>query len=178
MHWAEILHQLLLKAWWNFKPSRRFSRSLVMILWAKVRPGSGITASNIVASQVGHPQAKMRDQSRSKESVHSLLMEYLCMWTMSEQQKQLCMEIAQDMLDSANHNPDFMKTIITGDLIWVYGYDLETGHLAGKWKSDAHGITGGKEFCPCAISWDKIKSDTFLMHLINAKGKILSSLFS
>lgn len=66
MHWAEILHQLLPKAWWNFKPSRRFSRSLVMIPWAKVRSRSGTTASNMVASQVGHPQAKIGDQLRSK----------------------------------------------------------------------------------------------------------------
>ena len=41
-------------------------------------------------------------------------------------QKQLCIEVLQDMLDSTNSGPDFMNTIITGDESWVYGYDPET----------------------------------------------------
>ena len=36
------------------------------------------------------------------------------------------MEITQDMLDCANNDLEFMKTIITGDEIWVYGYDPES----------------------------------------------------
>ena len=45
---------------------------------------------------------------------------------LAEEQKQLCMEIAQDVLDCEDHNPDFMKIIITSDETWVYGYDPET----------------------------------------------------
>ena len=29
----------------------------------------------------------------------------------------------KDMLDSTNSDPDFMNTIIKGDVSWVYGYD-------------------------------------------------------
>jgi len=29
------------------------------------------------------------------------------------------------MLDSTNIDPDFMNSIITGDVSWVYGYDPE-----------------------------------------------------
>ena len=41
-------------------------------------------------------------------------------------QKQLCVEVSQDVLDSTNSDPDFMNTIITGDESWVYGYEPET----------------------------------------------------
>ena len=34
-------------------------------------------------------------------------------------------EVSQDMQDSANSDPDFMNTIITGDKSWMYGYDPE-----------------------------------------------------
>jgi outer membrane lipoprotein-sorting protein len=30
------------------------------------------------------------------------------------------------MLECANGDPEFLKTVITGDEMWVYGYDLET----------------------------------------------------
>ena len=38
------------------------------------------------------------------------------------------------MLDLANHDPEFIKTIITGDEIWVYGYDPETKFRFSQWK--------------------------------------------
>ena len=61
-------------------------------------------------------------------SVHSILTEDLCMQKVSaefipklvtEQPKELRVEIAQDMLDCANNDLEFMKTIITGDDTWV-----------------------------------------------------------
>ncbi|XP_076055298.1 protein GVQW3-like [Oratosquilla oratoria] len=39
------------------------------------------------------------------------------------EQKQLSVEVSQDMLDSTNSDPDFMNTIITGDKSWLYRYD-------------------------------------------------------
>ena len=41
-------------------------------------------------------------------------------------QKQLRVEVSQDMQDSTNSDPDFVNTIITGDESWVYGYDPGT----------------------------------------------------
>jgi hypothetical protein len=32
----------------------------------------------------------------------------------------------QLQLECANRDPEFLKTVITGDELWVYGYDLET----------------------------------------------------
>ena len=39
-------------------------------------------------------------------------------------QKQRCIDIAQEILTTFNDNPDFLK-IITGGEPWVYGYDIE-----------------------------------------------------
>ncbi|PNF29274.1 hypothetical protein B7P43_G08953 [Cryptotermes secundus] len=66
-------------------------------------------------------------------SVHSILTEDLCMRRVSVkfvpklltmEQKQRRLKIAQDMLDNANSNPNFLNTMITGDELWVYGPDM------------------------------------------------------
>ena len=51
-----------------------------------------------------------------------------------EQQKELCVKIAQDMLDCANNDAEFMKTIIIGDETWVYGYNPESKFQSLQWK--------------------------------------------
>jgi hypothetical protein len=38
---------------------------------------------------------------------------------LSPEQQQLCLETAQDMLECANRDPEFLKTVITGDKSWV-----------------------------------------------------------
>ena len=79
----------------------------------------------------------------SRGSVHSILTEDLCMWRvwakfipklLTEQQKELHMEIAQDMLNCANNDLEFTKTIITGDETWVYGYDPENKFQSSQWQ--------------------------------------------
>jgi len=42
------------------------------------------------------------------------------------EQKQLCLEVSQDMLDYANSDSEFPNIVTTGDESWVYGYDAET----------------------------------------------------
>ena len=86
----------------------------------------------------------------STGSVHSILTEDLNLRRvfakfapklLTEQQKDLRKEIFEDMLDLANHDPEFIKTIITGDETiingdetWVYGYDPETKFQSSQWK--------------------------------------------
>ncbi|XP_049519121.1 protein GVQW3-like [Dermacentor silvarum] len=50
------------------------------------------------------------------------------------EQKQLRVEVSQDMLDSTNSDPDFMNTVITGDEFWTYGYDPETKSRSSQRK--------------------------------------------
>ena len=79
----------------------------------------------------------------STGSVHSILTEDLNLRRVSakfvpkllkEQQKELRKEVSDDMLDLANHDPEFIKTIITGDETWTYGYDPETKFQFSQWN--------------------------------------------
>ena len=53
---------------------------------------------------------------------------------LTEQQKELRKEISENMLDIENRDPEFIKTTITGDETWVYGYDTETKFQSSQWK--------------------------------------------
>ena len=50
------------------------------------------------------------------------------------EQKQLRLEITQDMLDCVESDSNFLNTVITGDESWVYGYDPETKVQSSQWK--------------------------------------------
>jgi hypothetical protein len=51
----------------------------------------------------------------------------------SQEQQQLCLEVTWDMLECANEDPEFLKTVITGDQMWVYRYDPET-KVQSQWE--------------------------------------------
>ena len=66
---------------------------------------------------------------------------------LTEEQKELQKEICKDMLDCTNHDSEFMKTIITDNETWVYGYDPETKnclHLPLLLISLAMNVHGGQ----------------------------------
>ncbi|KAJ4435632.1 hypothetical protein ANN_18248, partial [Periplaneta americana] len=76
----------------------------------------------------------------SKDSAHAILRNDLNMnrvaakfvpKLLSPEQKDLHRDVAQDLLDTANTDPGFLNTVITGDESWVYGYDPET---KTQWK--------------------------------------------
>jgi transposase len=65
----------------------------------------------------------------STGSAYSILTEYLHMCRvvakfvpklLSQEQRQLHLEVMQDMLECANGDPEFLKTVITGDETWLY----------------------------------------------------------
>jgi len=53
------------------------------------------------------------------------------------EQKQLRLEIAQDMLDCVESDSNFLNTVITGDESWVYRYDPETKAQSSQWKQSS-----------------------------------------
>jgi hypothetical protein len=67
-------------------------------------------------------------------SAHSILTEDLHMCRvvvkfvprLLSQGQQHRLEVARDMLECANREPEILKTVIIGDGMWVYGYDPET----------------------------------------------------
>ena len=58
------------------------------------------------------------------------------------EQKQLRLQVSQDMLDCSNSNPNFLNIVITGDESWVYGYDPETKMQSSQWR---HPSTRGQK---------------------------------
>jgi hypothetical protein len=53
---------------------------------------------------------------------------------LTTEQKQLRLEVAQDMLDSANSDPEFLNIVTTVDESRAYGYDPETNAQLSQWK--------------------------------------------
>lgn len=51
------------------------------------------------------------------------------------QQKQYRKEVAQQMLNDVENDPELLKRVITGDESWVYGYDVETKTQSSQWKT-------------------------------------------
>jgi len=49
-------------------------------------------------------------------------------------QKQHCINIAKELLDSVRDDPNLLQRVITGDESWVYGYDVETKAQSSQWK--------------------------------------------
>ena len=72
-------------------------------------------------------------------------------------QKQLLVEVSQDMLDSTNCDPDFMNTIITGDESWVYEYDPETRSIRHENPTRALNTTSLKCWLPSTDAIDRWK---------------------
>jgi len=52
---------------------------------------------------------------------------------LTDDQKENCAEISQELLANTNGNKNFLKNIITGDETWVYGYDVETKMQSLQW---------------------------------------------
>ncbi|KZC08958.1 hypothetical protein WN55_11421, partial [Dufourea novaeangliae] len=54
---------------------------------------------------------------------------------MTNKQKERRVAVCQELLEMANDNENFLKSIITGDETWVYGYDVETKTQSSQWTS-------------------------------------------
>ena len=51
------------------------------------------------------------------------------------EQKEYRATVANDLIQTATNEPDFLKKVITGDESWVCGYDPETKAQSSQWKS-------------------------------------------
>jgi len=52
---------------------------------------------------------------------------------LTEDQKANRVNISQELLDRVSVDENFLKTIVTGDEIWVYGYHVETKAQLSQW---------------------------------------------
>lgn len=53
---------------------------------------------------------------------------------LSAEQKEHRLQVARDVLDAANTDPEFLNTVITEGESWLYRYDPETKALSSQWK--------------------------------------------
>lgn len=59
-------------------------------------------------------------------------------------------EVLEDMLQCANRDPEFLKSLVTGGKTWVYGYNPETKDQSSHPSSlmaKNHGRFGGVAGC-------------------------------
>jgi transposase/AraC-like DNA-binding protein len=54
---------------------------------------------------------------------------------LSADEKENRLSAAQDLLDCAENDENFLKMVVTGDESWVYGYDPETKAQSSQWKT-------------------------------------------
>jgi hypothetical protein len=52
---------------------------------------------------------------------------------LTEDQKAKHVNIGQELLDRVSVDENFLKTIVTGDETWVYGYDVEIKAQSLQW---------------------------------------------
>jgi histone-lysine N-methyltransferase SETMAR len=55
---------------------------------------------------------------------------------LSQEQKELRLSISFELLDRANSDSGFLRSLITGEESWVYGYEPETKMQSSHWKSN------------------------------------------
>ncbi|XP_021935815.1 uncharacterized protein LOC110837702 [Zootermopsis nevadensis] len=87
------------------------------------------------------------------DKVRTLIMEdrHLTIPEIADEQL-LRLEVAQDMLECTNRDPEFLKTVITGDETWVYGYDPETkGFLAKNGILQVRQAPYSPDMTPCVF---------------------------
>ena len=55
-------------------------------------------------------------------------------WLLLPQHKEYRDAVANDLIQIATNEPDFLKKLITGDEWWVYSYDPEMKAQSSQWK--------------------------------------------
>ena len=51
------------------------------------------------------------------------------------EQKEHRAAVANDLIQTATNEPDFLKKVVTGDELWVCNYDSEKKAQSSQWKS-------------------------------------------
>ena len=74
-------------------------------------------------------------QSLTKDLGMKCVVAKFILWLLLPEQKEHRAAVANDLIQTATNEPDFLKKVITGDESWVYGYDLETKSWSSQWKS-------------------------------------------
>jgi len=55
--------------------------------------------------------------------------------TLRSDKKSMRINHSRDIVAAAENNPNFLKSIVTGDETWCFQYDPETKRQSAEWKS-------------------------------------------
>jgi len=132
------------------QPSTSTNNDHVERVHAVIRGNHRLTVQE-VADEVGVSMGSCHEIVTAKLQMRRVSAKFVpCLLT--DHQKENRVEISQEQLANANGNENFLKNIITGDEIWVYGYDVATKMQLSQWMGK-----GSPRPKKAQMSWSKIK---------------------
>jgi len=85
-----------------------------------------------IAEDVGFSYGSCQAILTENLSMHRVAAKFMP-HVLTEDQKANHVNISQELLDCVNVDENFLKTIVTGNETWVYGYDIETKAQSSQW---------------------------------------------
>ncbi|GFU37328.1 histone-lysine N-methyltransferase SETMAR [Nephila pilipes] len=85
--------------------------------------------------------------------------------TLTTEQKEHRIASSEDLIAAADEDPNFLKTIVTGDESWCLEYDPETRRQSSEWTSPGKGR-------PMKVRASKSKTKTMLLVFFDSRGII------
>ncbi|GFT96320.1 histone-lysine N-methyltransferase SETMAR [Nephila pilipes] len=85
--------------------------------------------------------------------------------TLTTEQKERRIASSEDLIAAADEDPNFLKTIVTGDESWCLEYDPETKRQSSEWTSPGKGR-------PMKVRASKSKTKTMLLVFFDSRGII------
>ncbi|GFT31759.1 histone-lysine N-methyltransferase SETMAR [Nephila pilipes] len=85
--------------------------------------------------------------------------------TLTTEQKEHRIASSENLIAAADEDPNFLKTIVTGDESWCLEYDPETKRQSSEWTSPGKGR-------PMKVRASKSKTKTMLLVFFDSRGII------
>jgi len=85
-----------------------------------------------IAEDVGISFGSCQAILTEKLNMHRVAAKFVPL-VLTEDQKANRVNISQELLDRVSINENFLKTIVTGEETWVYGYDIKTKAQSSQW---------------------------------------------
>ncbi|XP_060846008.1 protein GVQW3-like [Rhopalosiphum padi] len=115
------------------RPSTSKTNDIISLVRDKIRSDRRLTVrevANEVGISIGTCHSILSDELGMKRVSAKLVPKLL-----TEEQMEHRIEVCLDLKNRVSNDPSFIKSIITGDETWVYGYDPETKVQSSQWKT-------------------------------------------
>ena len=93
-------------------------------VWTAINKDQRLTVRDLEAD-LGIPKTPVSEILAQDHSINCVMAKFVLQLLLPEQ-KEYHNAVANDLIQTATNEPDFLKKIVTGDELWVYGYDQET----------------------------------------------------